>query len=1793
MTTALHYSHAQCIADFSTDNIGNCDQTVTFFAATNGNPFDAVYTWDFGDGSPAVSGAIVTHEYDEFGATTAFIPVTLTVTSAGAMCTNSVTINVAVDQKPEAALTDCQTFTPFTHCGDPPYTLEVSDASSTMATNVNYMIDWGDGSPPFNGTSIPDCLPHVYNTEGFSTITLIVEGQNGCLDTMRYNFYLGGAPAVGLGIPPLGTICAPEFISFPIENVATNPEGTIYTIEVSDGSDPVILNHPPPSEYTHFFTANSCGEPNNGYSVTITASNPCDEASSTVSPIRISTSPIALIESDITDDTTCLNTMVEFCNNNISGAFITNGMCSDVVESDWSIDPPTGWVLDPNSSLDDECIDVEFTEPGVYFINLTSTNPCGSDTRQDTIWIEPPVFAEAAASVVSGDDCVPKEVQFNNNSANFTDLMWSVNPGTGWTFAPGDDNMSISPTIIFTTAGSYTVTLTVNNDCGESIWEEIVVVTDVPEIAIADPPLVCLPDPFAPVLTTFEDNGEPITDCEWLFPTGIPSSSTACDMPPNVLFSVNNDFNYFTFSATNACGTTMVMDSVYQSDPDQPVYGGPDTTICELSGCLDWTTNPGGGTFSGDLTTSEFCPGDITTIDTIMGIFSFGPANCLRIDTFYIVVVPIPEVDFGNNIPAVVCSEADPVPLSVISPLNGIWSGPGVVNDTFYPSGMNVIVNAPNTIYYSYTDTTLTGGSSLLCSATDSITIFVEGPELFNFPDTLTFCEANEIINLEMELGISEPPGATGIWPDPIFSNTNNGTFDLSTLSDTIIDLTYIYNSPNGCESTTPIVLNIEPAVVATISPALDTVCNSEGTFTFTGTPGGIGTFSGPGIDPVTGVVDLNIAPVGAPMYSYSIDNLSNCDASDDATLVIIDGASVNAGPDQFACETDQLHDLPAATPIGGTWSGPALVNGNQVDITQLSPGTYAYAYTAPNIPDACATDSITLTIEAIPVIAFEADSVACVNVATTFTNNSTGADVYAWKFGDGGLSNMENPTYTYTSTGDFQVMLTGYSINPTNTNDTLCVNSAMMDIHISEPPTLVAATADITSGCEPLTVTFDNQSLGESLSFNWDFGGVGSSMLEEPGSFTFDAINFDSTTYDVILSVDNLCGDASDTIPITVFPLPMANFGTNFNSFCSGDTLLVNDISLGYPSSISWQFPGGMPGSSTDPDPGPILYFVGNMTETYEVILTASNFCGIDQDTQSVVVAPTDVEAFFNSSTQSLCVGDTITFTSFSTPGAAITWDFGDMNTDGGEIVEHVFEEPGDYQVIQYAFGCGFDSIVTTITALPLPILDLAFEDNKCAGLPLNFEVNSSVADNTLYYGDGDSTDLTVSTHTYASGGLYPLTVVGSSGTGCQDSITSFINIFDLPVAAFSFPDSACVGAPVLFENTGGGSVSCTWDFGDGNGADGCVASYPYTDDGIFQTTLVVTSTQGCQDSITQPVYIRPTPTAFFTFDQLNDCSPALVGFTNASTQTTGLLWDFGDNSDDEIVANPQHIYNQAGTYLVTLTASNQGICFDTYTDSLTVFPIPEFSYTTDPQCTREVGTDLLIETESSNFVLVTGNNYDNSGDFHPGLQPGDYLVEVESLQGCINQDLVNILPPNELFIFLAQDSFEIQLGESVELNLNVNQQNLSIFWTPFETLSDTSGTSVTATPFQNTLYQVAVTNSLGCVKYDTAFVQVNIDRTVFIPNTFTPNNDGINDTFGVLSGNPALTSVQRFIVVDRWGEVVFEAHDCQPEEFLCEWDGTFRGKKAEQGMYTYFVELLFADGQVLPYKNSIFLMR
>ena len=147
----------------------------------------------------------------------------------------------------------------------------------------------------------------------------------------------------------------------------------------------------------------------------------------------------------------------------------------------------------------------------------------------------------------------------------------------------------------------------------------------------------------------------------------------------------------------------------------------------------------------------------------------------------------------------------------------------------------------------------------------------------------------------------------------------------------------------------------------------------------------------------------------------------------------------------------------------------------------------------------------------------------------------------------------------------------------------------------------------------------------------------------------------------------------------------------------------------------------------------------------------------------------------------------------------------------------------------------------------------------------------------------------------------------------------------------------------------------------------------------------------------------------------------------------------------------------------------------------------------------------------------------------------------------------------------------------------------NYTYQWTPSQQMETPTAASTIVTPDTTMTYTVTVTDTFGCSLSDTVTVKVDpiVCGTpfVFIPNSFTPNGDGVNDVLYVRSD---VLDECYFVVYSRWGEKIFETH---LQEYG--WDGTFKQKDCQKGVYDWYFKGICMDGDELELKGNVMLIR
>jgi PKD repeat protein len=273
--------------------------------------------------------------------------------------------------------------------------------------------------------------------------------------------------------------------------------------------------------------------------------------------------------------------------------------------------------------------------------------------------------------------------------------------------------------------------------------------------------------------------------------------------------------------------------------------------------------------------------------------------------------------------------------------------------------------------------------------------------------------------------------------------------------------------------------------------------------------------------------------------------------------------------------------------------------------------------------------------------------------------------------------------------------------------------------------------------------------------------------------------------------------------------------------------------------------------------------------------------------------------------------------------------------------------------------------------------------------------------------FGDGSQSTNQNPSHVYAAAGTYTvaLTATNVYGSGSLTK-TGYITVAPVnpsPIAAFiAIPTSTTVGTTINFHDTSANSpTSWSWNFGDGHVSNDQNPSHIYTSAGVYDVSLTVTNSYGT-NSLTKTGYITITPglipVAAFSASPTNTYVMGTVVFTDASTNTpTSWLWDFGDGSQSTS-QNPSYAYSAAGTYTVSLTATNvYGSDTMTKTGYITISgPVP----TTPP--TGYVITETATGVSNN---TVTMNGYTSSGSykyyFEYGYSPGVYSYATAQTTG------------------------------------------------------------------------------------------------------------------------------------------------------------------------------------------------
>lgn len=1473
---------------------------------------------------------------------------------------------------------------------------------------------------------------------GNFSLTCEAKGGNGGIGTSGANDSGGGGGGGRIKVAYYNsqtgtpTLSVTGGIGGPNGSLAPGQNGTDGTTDVSDLTGEFVLSvlpTVPASGNTAILTnlsvaclndsltylANSNG--NNSYSWQLASGGNIVNGQGT-NAVTIAWTAAGTHELILTDASGCSSSdtlVVTVSNNSLNSGFSVGAACvgspiTFVPAATASTSYSYNWALgDGNSSATYQPSHI-YANTGNYSATFTITDNaigCSSSTTNQVVVAAAPV----ANFTFSSPTCPTGAVTFTNSSSNATAYLWDFGDGSA-------TSIVTSPTHSYTTAGTYTVTLTATaNTCTSTIAKVVTISANpVPNFSISGDTLACIN--LNETYTTNIGGGNTITwalsgggtiasgqgtnsiEIDWVTPGSYfvkvtATSAAGCTTSDSLQVDVDNVINVGVPTFTQACAG-----EVTQFTANAPATGGPYTFF--------WDFNDG-STSTNQNPTHIFAAAGSYSVTLVIT----SPANCTGTSTSNVVVPAKPVAAF-------VASPACPgAPVSFTNTSTNattyVWDfGDGTTSSDTNPTHAYTVAG-------TYT-VTLTAISTPNCShvTTRSVTVSprptVDFSAISACPDSLVrFTNLSTVVSGTItSYSWSFGDGNTSGSINPTHAYLAAGTYQVTLAATTNI----------GCKDSLTRNVTVYAKPVANFT-ANTPVCNdSVVTFTnasniATGTLSYAWSFGDGGSSTNINPTRIYAAP---GTYNVTLTATSNNGCKDTAVVNVLVNNRPNAGFTASAT-TICLGDTILFTNTGTTGAG-LIIGYNFGDGNQGQAEDTAYVYTtsgtfqvvqliANPLTGCFDTTSIVVVVNEEPNANFTATDV-CNGTAVGFTNQSTiqvGTLSHLWNFGDGNFSTNINPTHLYATTGTYNVLLTVTSNNG-------CVDTITKQVTVFPEP-LANFTLSSETACDRDTVFFTNTSIvsGINIVYTWAFGDGNTSNSLSP-AYVYGGPG----TYSVVLTVtDTLtgCTDvASDTV--TIFHRAVPAFTTA--DVCLGTAaVFTNNTTLAVgTASYVWDF--GDTTFSTDINPTHVYDSIGIKTVT--LVVTTNNGCS-DTTVRTLIVNPQPDADF---SVGPTCFGNTTSFTNLSSIAFGTNtylWNFGDGTTSTDSNATHTYTVLGNYTATLTATsnaGC-VNVANQVITVHPNPTANFN-RSSVCEDDTVVFENTASIPYGTLtsfwQFGDGFTSIADNPTYTYTGFGTFTATLISTSNHGCADTVSKTVIIYPKPIVQFDVED-VCIGEVVEFDNisavpNGGTIANIKWYFGDGAVSLETSPRHLYAAPGIYEPFLVVTSTQGCTDTLRKTVVVHELPPATIqALGPLAFCDGGSVELRGPAGQA-GYLWSTGETTQNITVTT-------SGTYGLTVTSVFN--CTNSSSITVTVWPLPIANAGNDTTISKGY-TAQLNGSGGADYEWTPTESLSNASIANPVAKPlvtTTYTLLVTDANGCQDSDEVTVFV-NEDYLVQATNT-------------------------------------------------------------------------------------------------------------------------------------------------------------------------
>ncbi len=1430
------------------------------------------------------------------------------------------------------------------------------------------------------------------------------------------------------------------------------------------------------------------------------------------------------------------------------------------------------WAFGNGNTSNLQTPSANYINPGVYSVTLTVSNGTQTNTMVKPNFIT--VFENPAASF-NGDaplsGCIPLSVSFNDLST----------PGDGaitnwqWDFGDGNSSTTQNPSHSFTTVGIYAVSLQVTDEHGctdDMTIQNYVTASTKPTVAFSANATTNCAVPFAVQFTNTSSGFGSLT-YSWDFGDGGVSTGTS----PSHTYTVAGTYDV-TLIATDqyGCSDTLVMTDYISITPIQAVFHTvPGDSACPGSP-VQFFNDSGTSTalwdFGDGMTSSVLNPTHSYSVSgsyVITMVAAPGtPCQSIVHDT---IIIRQPPVAMFSPSSHYYCG-GPPVTFTDQSPDAVSWNwnlGDGITSTSQNPSASYADEGSYNA------SVTITDSHGCIGTYTDPTPIIVDFPEAnFNWDGDQNHCIPYDVTFTDGSTCNTTYDNIAGYqWDfgDGNTSTSQNPVHTYTTPGEYTMTLTI--TTATGCTATTSQTIKIGSHQIPIIDYSYTGGCANDSNIHFISMSTDSNLIDFWDWTFIANFPDSNFTVASSSEQHPTVD----FDGNDSITIQYIIG--------YLDCK-DTLYDTNAFF-----LDGPFLQGMDTV---------------------------------------FSCENPFHLGLTFAFIKKATR---YYWDFDNDGVyddsTKFNYPAYIYNDTtwhdypgrGIYWIHLTAFNDSSgCKYEDSLRVRLLDIYAEISAPsPHCINNNLFNISN----SLDWDNASApSANFTINYGDGQTVPYSLYSP----FIPHNYPPVTgsYNVILNMQNFLGCTdSDTTFIRIFH-PVAGFTFSPDSGCAPLIVTFIDTSHSDTTYTRTWLSGGV-GSITDS----ISLITYNNTGVYYPSLIITDAIGCTSTaTPGSAVHIIDLHPSFNVADSTICLGDSVHFSSQAMNAVQYDWNFGDSSPVNNNINPvYLYNDTGLYTVsliVQSSLpGCR-DTIIHN-QYISVQSIDAQFTvadvDTNCYPFPVDITNLTSTAYNPAWnwnFGDGGVGIQHTPFHNYTIPGSFLLTLQATTSNGCTDADTIQINITGPYANIQVSPNIICKGDTVTFTLLNASGISTvSWDFGDGGISNdtASVITHVYNTvpptGGYGPSLIYCSSPNCCLPNSSDSVYVHQVMASFdytqaVTGDTIySACQPGAIDFHNTSLGPDSSVWYFDDGQFYSGFEPTTHTYydtlHTPLTFNIWLTVYNSTVgCVDSISHPFTVYPQPTLELGNNTAICLGNSTQLMAATDASpgTILWTPAQGLSNPISFSPLASPTIttmYSALVSDGQGCTNTDSVNVAVQQVPSLFITvpypkpapEFDTTIIIGEFVNIQTYSDQNNVSYAWLPPVGLSCSDCSNPSVQPLQNISYIVVITDSMSCFNVaDTVHIKVIEEYSIDVPTAFTPNGDGNNDIVYVRGWG--IMKLLEFKIYNRWGECVFSSDDIHYG-----WNGTFKGITQNIDTYAYTAKGITWGGKTVSKNGLINLLR